>query len=778
MIPAGLAALKHYRNFILYRTELNAISGKLNKIPLVSVTDPSKWQSYDEAYRAAGDQFGVGFVLCESVKIAVVDVDGCRDPQTGALSAMAQALMVMLPGAYMELSISGTGVHLWFSYTGEMPPHACKANGVEFYHRDRFFALGSPYGDSGTVATDLTMMLPGLIATFFPPSASGEPQEWTEVPVAEWSGPIEDGELLRRALGATSASAAFNPKKPSFSDLWEGNAAKLSVAYPGGDKRPYDASSADAALAQHLAFWTGKDCERISRLMQSSALVRDKWERGDYLKRTILNAVARQEEVYQDRRPPASPVAPSVSISGITLTPVERTLANVGTQDAVALIFTQRMSGKMLYDRTRNTWLEYDGTRWKLDRLGKAHNLIRDIARELNYDGKASMGAASFCDGVERHLQSAPEFARTTDQFDQDNYLLNTPIGTFDLRTCKMNPHDPGDMLTRRTSVAPDPRGGAEFQKFMVEITENDWDLIQFHQVSLGACLSGAVEGHWMLFWIGRGRNGKNTLGDLVQDVMGDYARKIPASTLMAKTYEAHPTEIANLQGIRLATASEINDGDHWDEARINEVTGDATLSARFMRGDHFEFRRTHKHLIYGNHRPQLRSVSDGIRSRIKIVPFNASFVGREDADLPRRLREQLGYVLAWLVEGHRRWLGDGRRLHHCPAVETESANYFENQSTPQLWLAERAERIENDDRHAIHLPKVNDLYRDYKQWKEARGERPLSKTRWLEVLRPFERVRTNAGIHIRGLRLLPLQFGDVAFPPRVPPTLDQPIVQ
>jgi phage/plasmid-associated DNA primase len=76
------------------------------------------------------------------------------------------------------------------------------------------------------------------------------------------------------------------------------------------------------------------------------------------------------------------------------------------------------MNGKMAYDRTKGVWMAWDGTRWRRDQLGKAYNLIRDISRELNYDGKASMGAASFCDGVDRHLQNAPEFARTTDQFD------------------------------------------------------------------------------------------------------------------------------------------------------------------------------------------------------------------------------------------------------------------------------------------------------------------------------------------------------------------------
>ena len=384
-------------------------------------------------------------------------------------------------------------------------------------------------------------------------------------------GPADDGELLRRAIRTIGAAAAFDHDKATFSDLWGVNEAKLSRAYPDS-KRPYDASAADAALAQHLAFWTGNDCERIKRMMEGSGLVRDKWERGDYLTRTILNAVARQTDVFQDKRPASTIAAPAAG--GITLTPIERTLANVGTQDAVALIFTQRMKGKMLYDRTRNAWMEYDGTRWRKDQLGKAYNFIRDISRELNYDGKASMGAASFCEGVDRHLQSAPEFARTTDQFDLDNYLVNTPAGTFDLRTFKMRPHDPADLITLCTAAAPESGGGEEFMKFMGEITLNDWDLILFHQVSLGACLSGAVESHWMLFWTGGGRNGKNTLGDLVQDAMGDYARKVPASTLMAKSFDGHPTDIANLQGLRLATSSEINDGDHWNEALISEVAG------------------------------------------------------------------------------------------------------------------------------------------------------------------------------------------------------------
>ena len=381
MIATSLAALKQYPQFIVYRTELDAISGKLNKIPLVSVTDPSKWISHDAAYKFASrypGKFFVGFVLCpELSRIAVVDVDGCRDPQTGKLSELALFMIVMLPGAYVEVSISGTGIHIWFSYTGEMPVHTCRANGVEFYHRDRFFALGTEYSAdgfiNGSVEVDLTVMLPALIATHFapaPPSPNGKMQAWSDGPCEEWNGPTDDGELLRRAMRPTGAAAAFDPNKATFSDLWGANVAKLSHAYPD-PKRPYDASSADAALSSTSGFLHWHDCERIKRIMEGSALARDKWERSDYLRRTILKAVARQTEVLQDRRPAVTVAAPVVR-EGIALTPVERTLANVGTQDAVALIFTQRMNGKMVYDRTRGTWMAWDGTKIAKGPIGES----------------------------------------------------------------------------------------------------------------------------------------------------------------------------------------------------------------------------------------------------------------------------------------------------------------------------------------------------------------------------------------------------------------------
>jgi primase-polymerase (primpol)-like protein len=230
MIPTGLAALKQYPQFIVYRTELDAVTGKLNKKPNVSVTDPTKWMSYDAANELAArnpGQLFVGFVLRpELSRIAVVDVDGCRDKDTGKLSDLALTMIATLPGAYVEISISGTGIHIWFSYSGDMPPHACRANGLEFYHTGRFFALGTEYVAkgfiNGVVQTDLTTWLPALVATYFAPapaSASNQIQEWTDIPCQQWNGPVDDDALLRRAIRAVGAAGAFDPNKAAFSDL-------------------------------------------------------------------------------------------------------------------------------------------------------------------------------------------------------------------------------------------------------------------------------------------------------------------------------------------------------------------------------------------------------------------------------------------------------------------------------------------------------------------------------------------------------------------------------
>lgn len=178
-------------------------------------------------------------------------------------------------------------------------------------------------------------------------------------------------------------------------------------------------------------------------------------------------------------------------------------------------------------------------------------------------------------------------------------------------------------------------------------------------------------------------------------------------------------------------------------------------MKARFMRGDYFEFPVTHKHLIYGNHRPQIRSATDALKSRIKIVPFKASFVGRENISLPDELREEASFVLGWLLEGHSIWLKSGRKLPKCKLVEDESADYFASQSTIEAWLGENTEQKNNLELSPATWAKASDLYRDFSEWKKERGEGTQSMVRFSEEMKKRFTHKMSNGSRFGGVELL-----------------------
>lgn len=330
-----MQGLAEYRRFIIYKSVPSKTRfGKVDKLPvsaktgqLVSVQDSSNWMTLLEAKHALANfmpDHGLGFVFTEDLGLYFIDIDNCLTEH--GWSDLAKSITIAFTGAYVEVSQSGRGLHIIGK--GHLPPHSCKnaAYGLELYTESRFVALTGTHaiGDASFVVNPNTIQW--LVDSYFPPALTVS-AAWTDEPCEGWNGNTDDEELIRRMIRSKSAGAAFS-KRAMFSDLWECNVPVLREAFPD-EARDFDASSADAALAQHLAFWTGKDCERIVRLMHKSALVRDKWERDDYIKRTVLNACARQTEVLCD----APPEVVSDAVSVVSQIPYGTSFLN-GEQQA------------------------------------------------------------------------------------------------------------------------------------------------------------------------------------------------------------------------------------------------------------------------------------------------------------------------------------------------------------------------------------------------------------------------------------------------------------
>jgi hypothetical protein len=291
--------------------------GKMDKVPVSPVTlsvhsahDPAHWVDAATACALAtqcGPTYGVAFVFTPTDPFFFVDLDNHRT-ETGDWTDHAKYVASLFPGAAMEVSQSGNGLHI-FGRTAPIT-HGCKneANRMELYTQYRFAAL-TGINATGNVDTDHSFNLAQFAGYYFPyiegQDVNGDFTLSTG-PVAEWRGPVDDADLIRRALMSKSAAAVFG-QRASFKDLWEANAEVLAVVYPDPDRR-WNESSADAALAAHLGFWTGKHGERMARLMWQSGLKREKWDRPDYIPRTITEILAKGGAVCQDEPPAPGPV--------------------------------------------------------------------------------------------------------------------------------------------------------------------------------------------------------------------------------------------------------------------------------------------------------------------------------------------------------------------------------------------------------------------------------------------------------------------------------------
>ena len=311
-LPSPLHGLTGWKQFLNYKLVPQS-GGKHRKIPIgkggraVSPVDPAEWMTYDEAL-ATG--LPLAFCFSENDPFFFLDIDNAL-LDSGEWSHRAAELIRRLSGSAIEISSSGRGLHIFG--LGSVGSHCNRRDdlGLEFYTRDRFVALtGNMLTPDGSVF-HAPPELPALVAEYFPPSTHTAATDWTDGPCGGWAGPTDDDELVRRASRQVSPGAVFGGKA-TFSDLWNGNAEALAHAFPSSTS-PYDGSSADAALCARLAFWTGKDCERMARLLRASGLARDKHDREDYVQRTILRACGLVQEVLQDRPTPRPPAPVTVA---------------------------------------------------------------------------------------------------------------------------------------------------------------------------------------------------------------------------------------------------------------------------------------------------------------------------------------------------------------------------------------------------------------------------------------------------------------------------------
>jgi putative DNA primase/helicase len=431
------------------------------------------------------------------------------------------------------------------------------------------------------------------------------------------------------------------------------------------------------------------------------------------------------------------------------------------TQDGMARIFAQRYDGRLRFCHHAGAWYVWTGSHWQKDEKAVAFQFVRELGREFTDAPTAlktevkEVRRVTFAGGVERFAQSDPAFAVTSDDWDQDPYLLGTPGGTVDLRTGKLREPDPADGITKTTLIAPSDKADCPlWMKFLRETFGDDPEMIRFVQQWAGYCLTGDTREQALFFGTGDGGNGKGVWLHTRMNIMKDYAVAAAMQTFVASSQERHSTELAMLRGARMVTASETEKGRAWAEARIKQLTGGDPITARFMRQDDFTFLPQFKLDIIGNHKPQLRNVDAAARRRFNIVPFDRK-PAVVDRELEAKLMGEAPAILRWMIDGCLDWQQNGLKRPQSVVDATES--YFSDQDSFSQWIDECCE---SDPGNPHKNSTAKELYGSWSEYAQAAGESPGSQKEFADTLlmsgRGIIAKRKTKGVVYLGIRLLP----------------------
>ena len=753
------AELKANAAFCLWKLEKKG--GRPTKLPynpkngqLAKTNDASTFSDFATAMTAyaMGGWDGIGYRVSEG--IGAIDIDHCIR-EDGTLNDVAASILATMSEAYFEKSPSGTGLRGFFKLSSDFAYDKTvyyvnnRKHGLEVYlpgTTNRFVTVTGDVYRSGSVARNDTA-LQSVLDTFMKrKSKAGVGFKGT--PVSYFT----DEQVITHAEKSASGE--------KFKDLYEGN-------WNGY----FDSQSdADMAFISMLAFWCGCVEEQIDRIFRSSGLMRDKWDRmtgeSTYGQITIRNAVSSCSEIYrpvQDGYTNAEDDFRNLDVNtiqeerdrrekeGYSFTPDYRCLDTTiealaphtnpryeSFQIGNARMFVDYFRRIILKNDTRGCWYIYDGRVWRPDnhdlRISEMakefysilHNFANTITsedtRERFLKRVALLDQKKYRDIMIKDSGNSTEIAVNMHAFDRDKYIFNCHNGTYDLKTGTFRPHSPSDFLTKLTEVDYDPEATCpRWDSFMEEVFEGDADRIRYLQKAIGYAMSGDTRLECMFILYGpTSRNGKGTTMETVLRILGEYGRTAKPDMLSKKNFadSSGPSEdVARLNGARMVNVSEPEKSMVIDASLTKQMTGNNTLTARYLRENSFEFKPQFKLIIDTNHLPQISDMTLFESDRIRIIPFNRHFAEDErDIDLKAFFAqpENLSGILNWCLEGYRLYQKEGLRMPD--SVKSATQEYKDQSDRISMYTVQCLRREAGKELRA------SAVYTRYKEWCAENG--------------------------------------------------------
>lgn len=337
---------------------------------------------------------------------------------------------------------------------------------------------------------------------------------------------------------------------------------------------------------------------------------------------------------------------------------------------------------------------------------------------------------------------------------DADEFMLNTPTLTYDLRQGTKYPleHRPEHFITKQTTVDPSSDGADIWAAALDTFFLKDIDLIDYVQRMVGLSAIGKVYVEALIIAYGEGRNGKSTFWNVIARVLGTYSGNISADMLTVGCRRNVKPELAEAKGKRMLIAAELEEGMRLNTANVKQLCSTDEIYAEKKYKDPFSYTPTHTLVLYTNHLPKVGAIDKGTWRRLIVIPFDAKIEGSADIkNYADYLFEKAGgAILTWVIEGARKVIADNYKIDPPQKVRDAIEHYKESNDWLSYFLSERCEL------DPAYVAKSSEVYNEYRIFCTQVGEFTRSTTDFYTALETvgFERYRDRKGRYIKGLRL------------------------
>lgn len=743
------AELKQNTSFCVWKLEKR--QGRPTKVPynpkngqLARTNDPSTFADFATAMKAyaMGGWDGIGYRVSEG--IGAIDIDHCIR-EDGSLNDVAASILAFLPDAYFERSPSGTGLRGFFRLSPDFAYDKTvyyinnRKHGLEVYLpgvTNRFVTVTGDVYRPGTVTRN-DEALQNLLDTFM---KRAKPVNGSTIEPCSY---LSDEQVIAHA----SKSESGDKFKALMEGRWEDG---------------YDSQSdADMALVSMLAFWCGNVEEQIDRIFRSSGLMRDKWDRrtGDstYGQISIRNAIATNGTIYMpvqdaesvssaedefedlDEEEEHASFRPDVSRITLTLEEMQpHTNPRYGRDEiGIGNAFADYFKPIARFNGDRNIWYVYDGSVWQPDEnalaVAELAKYLADALYTFALTIKDEDTRNRYIKRVQKlqqrkHRKTMVEDAKsvhpiTMSAFDSNKFLFNLENGTLDLNTLTFKPHDPNDFITKISHIDYDPEAVCpRWIQFVDEVMEGKEAVARYLQKAIGYSLTGDTSLECLFIMFGpTTRNGKTTTIETILRVMGEYGRSAKPDMLATNYFRGQSNgssdDVARLAGARFVGISEMEQKLTINASLTKQLTGNGSITARFLYEGYFEFHLQAKIFIDTNHLPNVTDQTLFESGRLKIIPFTRHFEDHEqDKTLKTTLMspENLSGILNWAIEGYKLYKAEG--LSEPDEVKAATEQYKVDSDRTAQFMSQCLRHEKGSEL------KTTAVYTRYKDWCSENG--------------------------------------------------------